>query len=936
MLSELILSDHNIPFPSKCSESHWQGTPSREHIYISSPSFLRLLSPTQLISYPVNSIMAYRWRPPEPGENPHSGTSKNSSTIARKSVRSAIPIPTGTVASRVYHLQSLSKATAAAQHNPTGLTPGPGDSQLSPKRPRNPFATLFWRKATPDDKQEDAITHFSPEPVTSQSNHDELQSSHGVKDQHEHHQNAYHTGQTALGDREGETCDRDCPAQAPASDTWQLSAVGGGEDGHRLDGPQEERDLRARLQSHLRGVPVPSRNARSFRQRPQRPEIFRSESSNTTTSTMRRQSVRELFEDRGIERPAGLASPKNSSDDTSYKYHPSKAHVSCHHCSFKNKYVQIQCQKCGHHFCNRCPASPIFPHNPFSQSFIHPPRPERYMGRSKIPAGIKKQRRVSVDFKQRKALNEGVEHTIASAARHASCDFPLQQEHLAHNFARRVGATWKPHRDPIKRDNHNLTTVPATCEHRSMQTKADTCNATAASQPNNFVLPEQKTSHYYSKLDSRVRRKSKSESSHSQTSRPQAAPLHHEAGTSNNFHNVVCHGYPRTGHDRCGSPVESGIVGECQHCLDDCDCLGCRSTYHGVRCCINKDHLSVSHYHQVSEKALRAARSRKTLSPALEERAPLPPLVTTPLKVGQLEGSDSPRGPTVKSTEKLQSKYPVEYIDHVKKGEGKKFTSSAILPKGTSIGDLPVSNNALERRDSHTLTFEQFRDMGNSRNEIQNSGPVIQPQRRNSKPSPNALQKIPVSPFSKLVKRPSHESLKLQLEQKEQRRERLIQMAQKETKDPKTDAPSKKKVEKAERKYQKQVLKLKKEEAKLKLYGEDKSIDERTLLLNYEIGPSSQRVQQQPSPLTRSESRTGQRTPDPLLHDNYETRSSLTTSMSRNSDQQAHCANVGNRERFEAKTKATEIRGITVIVHMSNNEDMIFRLDASMAESTRS
>jgi hypothetical protein len=39
---------------------------------------------------------------------------------------------------------------------------------------------------------------------------------------------------------------------------------------------------------------------------------------------------------------------------------------------------------------------------------------------------------------------------------------------------------------------------------------------------------------------------------------------------------VECHGYPRTGHARHGSPISTGVVGECQHCLDDCQCAACQ------------------------------------------------------------------------------------------------------------------------------------------------------------------------------------------------------------------------------------------------------------------------------------------------------------------------------------------------------------------------
>jgi hypothetical protein len=63
---------------------------------------------------------------------------------------------------------------------------------------------------------------------------------------------------------------------------------------------------------------------------------------------------------------------------------------------------------------------------------------------------------------------------------------------------------------------------------------------------------------------------------------------------------VECHGYPRTGHHhaRANSPATSGIVGVCQHCLDDCQCESCQSAEHSVRCCVHESHTPMVHHHQ--------------------------------------------------------------------------------------------------------------------------------------------------------------------------------------------------------------------------------------------------------------------------------------------------------------------------------------------------
>ncbi|TGO45858.1 hypothetical protein BCON_0360g00020 [Botryotinia convoluta] len=66
---------------------------------------------------------------------------------------------------------------------------------------------------------------------------------------------------------------------------------------------------------------------------------------------------------------------------------------------------------------------------------------------------------------------------------------------------------------------------------------------------------------------------------------------------------VECRGYPRTGHGYCDrSPVSSGILGDCQHCLDDCECSACQSTVHSVRCCTNEVHKPMIHLHRSPAK----------------------------------------------------------------------------------------------------------------------------------------------------------------------------------------------------------------------------------------------------------------------------------------------------------------------------------------------
>jgi hypothetical protein len=65
---------------------------------------------------------------------------------------------------------------------------------------------------------------------------------------------------------------------------------------------------------------------------------------------------------------------------------------------------------------------------------------------------------------------------------------------------------------------------------------------------------------------------------------------------------VECHGYPRTGHARHSSPISSGVVGKCQHCLNDCQCEACQNTHHSVRCCVHEEHHPFAHLHHTLKK----------------------------------------------------------------------------------------------------------------------------------------------------------------------------------------------------------------------------------------------------------------------------------------------------------------------------------------------
>jgi hypothetical protein len=68
-----------------------------------------------------------------------------------------------------------------------------------------------------------------------------------------------------------------------------------------------------------------------------------SEASFVTTSTIRRQSVRDLFKDYGIERPAGLASSDEPPKNVDLAPRPTRLHRFCHICAGVNSGPSSQC-----------------------------------------------------------------------------------------------------------------------------------------------------------------------------------------------------------------------------------------------------------------------------------------------------------------------------------------------------------------------------------------------------------------------------------------------------------------------------------------------------------------------------------------------------------------------------------------------------------------
>lgn len=107
-----------------------------------------------------------------------------------------------------------------------------------------------------------------------------------------------------------------------------------------------------------------------------------SETSFVTTSSIRRQSVRELFNDYGIDRPAGLIS-KHTFRDMGNTVRLEKSSTKCHLCGWNNTSVYASCWICGHNACSKCEDKPgllsqsALKHNDnYSKKLVEPSKPE--------------------------------------------------------------------------------------------------------------------------------------------------------------------------------------------------------------------------------------------------------------------------------------------------------------------------------------------------------------------------------------------------------------------------------------------------------------------------------------------------------------------------------------------------------------------------------
>ncbi|THV45651.1 hypothetical protein BGAL_0464g00020 [Botrytis galanthina] len=448
-------------------------------------------------------------------------------------------------------------------------------------------------------------------------------------------------------------------------------------------------------------------------------EMSNSEVSIRTTSTLRRQSVRDLFDKHGIERPTGLASSEVERDETDKP----ERHRVCHICMWIHDKNENTCRKCGHRLCKACDRLLTFSNGGKDACFdyngvvpvdrkeaskpvhyVTTPRPlkgqilKNSLSRP-LPIPIQ-MRKKEVDpmepFPPFYSKNARPQSSKRGPGSGSTNDGPLQSCPGIYTSERPQRLSTKF--EEASQDNFMLPTSNSSCQsficrHSTSQSlarsediiamdgryAADSINdeniyrshsypdSSRTSQPsmrlyrlrNGYIHRAIQLSHESDHGEiprtsmrpdpfstNTMRRTTQpthrvNPRSHTENAQGSESACHmfnestyqpvQPSFTMDNMENsklldnyypflndskhgkrssrygsdyVECRGYPRTGHGHCDrSPVSSGILGDCQHCLDDCECSACQSTVHSVRCCTNEVHKPMLHLHRSPAKA---------------------------------------------------------------------------------------------------------------------------------------------------------------------------------------------------------------------------------------------------------------------------------------------------------------------------------------------
>lgn len=342
--------------------------------------------------------------------------------------------------------------------------------------------------------------------------------------------------------------------------------------------------------------------------------------TNRTTSSERRQSVRDMFDDYGIDRPEGLVPDKSFCPGSLRSHQP---HKCCHVCQWINLSNGRRCEKCGHRLCEDCcpdELQDIDHHGEPTSNFTDPQITHaNVQSRTDMRSDVHAiGRRASASLlsgspsphpilypKLRKTSSCATfrPQDVEKAASPLLCGRDTTtcvqtSPFLALDHAPVKGRDRHYHHDHLVNKSHHrhssqhmvpleealVDDCPAHEPHQRQPSRGRTRSHTHSEGNDNFAAnvgcPEVSDTRPW-----------EPQSGSSQGSAADACYTEPDS--------VECHGYPRTGHshDRRGSPVAEGVIGVCQHCLDDCQCDSCKNAEHSVRCCVHESHHPIIHHH---------------------------------------------------------------------------------------------------------------------------------------------------------------------------------------------------------------------------------------------------------------------------------------------------------------------------------------------------
>ncbi|KUJ21173.1 uncharacterized protein LY89DRAFT_729966 [Mollisia scopiformis] len=610
-------------------------------------------------------------------------------------------VPPGTVAARVQFLQGLQTPGTARPG------PAPAPAATSSNRRRENSRTGFGRRLTnrfgppalqsaqPFEEARVDTSHSFLGLNTPRKSHVE---EHGLADNRARYSKSPGiNGTIAQVTRERAQFDAVAPwvglSRSKSSRSMGRKNEGNDMDGHRSDRVAYHGHIVA--EATIFPLPTHEDDPSKFRRemKARETDTLKSESSLATSSTIRRQSVRDLFEDYGIERPEGLASSNESSRDIEDLPRPTRPHRFCHMCAWVNSGPSVKCWRCSHRLCSICDAQSPQPVTRKEPSLGYSERFTKSKGLENQPSLVSSskynrdietepvkpissrpgpspiQRRVEENTLQpqkgsspptkfpdfhpnlppatkpshashppktaaRNAVPSGGQVTTSvkdspfliadsTAKKQSITLFPFDhredrhqslkdrhEHHLLQQVQRRIHSSSSSSGSSIceRGDCRGMN-----CEHRShrhviLRTKENEKQYIREETENGYVADTSRVEdeiHEHSHA-------SQSSHTHSTFSRPQSHTLQKAHHSHQHLQEttqescvpefVECHGYPRTGHIRHGSCSGAELVGECQHCVEDCQCAACQNTHHNVRCCTHKDHKAIVHQHHTPRK----------------------------------------------------------------------------------------------------------------------------------------------------------------------------------------------------------------------------------------------------------------------------------------------------------------------------------------------